>query len=135
VHGAADAEEEPSEAQPEPDSESDQALVACREAVEAFNDRHARLFSHLRRHVGAGLVNFVRTCQRNLGGAAEVFDGLTPDREGRYDTEILAERLASESWRGEPRVVLEALIEEELAMIRHLLDRDAVRAIEADLGV
>ncbi|RMF74778.1 MAG: hypothetical protein D6738_05415, partial [Acidobacteria bacterium] len=103
------------------------------ELVERFNRRHAVLFRELRLRVGAGTTNFVRACRRSLGTASRLFDGLDPDAEGRFDADELARRLREGDWESPHGVILEALIDEELATARHLLERSEVAAIERAL--
>jgi hypothetical protein len=104
------------------------------EAIERFNRRHGALFRELRRDVGAGVGNFVRTCQRSLGEATQLFSGLEPDRDGHFDRDAIAERVLAGEWTSPVQELLEALIAEELAMLRSLLDPPRVATIEQALA-
>ncbi len=103
------------------------------EEVARFNQRHAVLFRELRLRVGAGTANFVRACRRSLGTASKLFDGLEPDASGRFDASELERRLAEGGWENPANLLLGALIDEELATVRHLLERNEVEAIERAL--
>lgn len=110
----------------------DAALLA---EIERFNTRHGLLYRELQIQVGAGVANFVRACQRSLGHASRLFEGLVPDQRGTFDAGELAQRLASGAFEAPPRALLDALVDEELATVRHLLDRPQVDAIERKLAI
>lgn len=110
----------------------DAALLA---EIERFNTRHGLLYRELQIQVGAGVANFVRACQRSLGHASRLFEGLVPDQRGVFDAGELAQRLASGAFEAPPRALLDALVDEELATVRHLLDRPQVDAIERKLAI
>ncbi len=88
--------------------------------IDRFNQRHQIVFHHLRMEIGAGVRNYVLTCQRRLGEAASLFEGLNPDKSGAFDRDLLG-RALHQNWQGDPREPLDALVDKEIEMVRDLL--------------
>ncbi len=133
------APEDGREAQPadpevsaEPEPPAVEVSDAIQAEVERFNARHAVVFRQLRIEIGAGVRNFVITCGRRLGDRGEIFEGLAPDRDGRFDSQRLGEAIALQ-WQGNPREPLDSLIETEINLVRGLLPYDRLAAIEQSL--
>jgi hypothetical protein len=108
------------------------------ESVERFNRRHRVMFEELRREIGAGVRNYVQTCQRRLGQVSELFDGLQPDRSGAFDPQALGEALLA--YRSRDRsapdydTLLESLIEKEILIVRDLLPPSRLEEIQRRLS-
>ena len=101
--------------------------------VDRFLARHRVVWRALRLEIGAGVRNFVLTCQRNLGVAGDLFEGLEPGAEGGYDRDELARRLAARPFL-EPRQALDDLVETEIRMIRGLVHPASLQEIEKGLS-
>ena len=120
------AEEPAGEPAPEPTPE----LLA---EVDRFLARHRVVWRALRLEIGAGVRNFVLTCQRNLAVAGDLFEGLEPGGEGDYDRDELARRLAARPSL-DPRGALDDLVETEIRMIRGLVHPASLQEIEKGLA-
>lgn len=107
------------------------AAEALHVLVARFNARHRIVFEGLRREIGAGVRNFIVTCERRLGAKSALFEGLAPDRNGVFDTEALTAAL--ERWPGPAHEPLDALIAEELELVRNLLEPSRLDAIQRAL--
>ncbi|MDQ7007973.1 MAG: DUF4388 domain-containing protein [Acidobacteriota bacterium] len=114
--------------EPEATVTPDEAVLA---EVKRFNRRHAAVFTRLRAEIGAGVRNYVRTCQRRLG--VPVFGDLEPDSEGCFPVEELARRI-EDLRRGGDGADPEALITTELSMVRELLSPARLKDIERALA-
>ena len=101
--------------------------------VDRFLGRHRVVWRALRLEIGAGVRNFVLTCQRNLAVAGDLFDGLEPGPEGEYGRDELARRLAARPAL-DPRRALDDLVETEIRMIRGLVHPASLREIERGLA-
>jgi hypothetical protein len=130
------AEEIARESAPEPPARPVPPEVL--EAVERFNRRHRVMFEELRREIGAGVRNYVQTCQRRLGQVSELFEGLQPDRSGAFDPQALGEALLE--YRSRDRsspdddTLLESLIEKEILIVRDLLPPSRLEEIQRRLS-
>ena len=120
------AEAQPAEAPDEPSAET-------RKLVDRFNRRHQIVFDGLRREIGAGVGNFIKSCEKRLGPGGEVFADLAPNSSGAFDADALARAIAAAHLADEA-APLEALIGEELGLVRDLVDRARLQAIERQLA-
>ncbi|UCF67353.1 MAG: DUF4388 domain-containing protein [Acidobacteriota bacterium] len=103
------------------------------EIVDQFNARHRIVFQQLRVEIGAGISNYIQTCQRRLGAYGDLFESAALRRDGSFAREELARAL---SGREESQLAesLDALIDMEIGMIRDLLPRARVEQIEQALA-
>ncbi len=127
---AAPGEPPVGEAPAEPAAEPTPELLA---EVDRFLARHRVVWRALRLEIGAGVRNFVLTCQRNLAVAGDLFEGLEPGGEGDYDRDELARRLAARP-SIDPRAALDDLVETEIRMIRGLVHPASLQEIEKGLA-
>ena len=105
-----------------------------RDAVEAFNRRHALVYQQLRLEIGAAVRNLVVACVRRMGKSGAPFEGIVLDRNGLFDRDALACALR-DRWDGAPAEPLEGLVREELAMVRDLVAPQRLASIEAQLNL
>jgi hypothetical protein len=106
--------------------------------IERFNRRHRIMFEELRREIGAGVRNYVLTCQRRLGELSSLFADLEPDRSGAFDVDALGRALLSYRERARPaaedEALLETLIEKEILIVRDLLPESRLEEIRHRLS-
>lgn len=123
---------------PEPERQTEVPLPPdVLAAVERFNRRHRVMFDELRREIGAGVRNYVQTCQRRLGELSVLFEGLQPDASGAFDPQGLGEALiayrAGRHGVPDDDSLLETLIEKEILIVRDLLPAHRLEEIQRRL--
>jgi hypothetical protein len=107
IHGG----DEPEPARVEPELEPEPASPELLRAILRFNAMHRVLYRALRTEIGAGAVNFVRSCCATAG-TEDVLEGVELHPDGTWDEPSLA------------RAARERQIEDPWPAYRRLLDRE-----------
>lgn len=91
--------------------------VGMDDEIARFNARHKIVFGEIRKEIGAGAVNFVKSCRAPLGDrAANLFASLELQADGTYDPASLRRAVAEARFEEAPEA-FRGLIGQELSRL------------------